>query len=239
MSVPKNFDRVFLEWFRSRTEQAWARRPRTDGEGWQTATRWTRPLGEAEISAAEKKWDLAFPPDYKLFLGVLHTTDLPPRQRKWKGTAGDSELVETVGFPNWLGDDGVIRERLARPLEGLEFDVERNELWLKEWGEKPSAVESRKRKLRAEFQKAPRLIPVIGHRYLLAQPCESGNPVLSVYQSDIVTYGSDLRSYLLNEFADEVGLTKEELEQERRLVTEKNRLARIPFWGPVGADADS
>jgi len=239
MSVPKNFDRDFLEWFRSRTERAWARLAQAHGEGWQNGTRWTRPLSAAEIAAAEKKWGLAFPPDYKLFLSVLHTTDLPPRRRKWKGSAGDSELVETVGFPNWLADDGVIRERLAWPLDGLEFDVEQSGLWLKEWGEKPGSVESRKRKLREEFQKAPRLIPVIGHRYLLAQPCESGNPVLSVYQSDIVTYGSDLRTYLLNEFSNEVGLTKEESEQERRIVTEKIGPARIPFWGPVGADADS
>lgn len=42
---------------------------------------------------------------------------------------------------------------------------------------------------------APVLIPVHGHRYLPAEPCEGGNPVFSIYQWDIIVYGRDLESY--------------------------------------------
>jgi len=32
------------------------------------------------------------------------------------------------------------------------------------------------------------------------RPLEAGNPVFSVYQTDIICYGADLRDYLENEF---------------------------------------
>lgn len=43
------------------------------------------------------------------------------------------------------------------------------------------------------------LIPVCGHRYLPAEPCSAGNPVLSVYQMDIIVYGRDLAAYFAAE----------------------------------------
>jgi len=38
------------------------------------------------------------------------------------------------------------------------------------------------------------------HRYIPARPHLSGNPVLSVYQTDIIYYGNDLTDYFRNEF---------------------------------------
>ena len=49
--------------------------------------------------------------------------------------------------------------------------------------------------VRDAVAKAPKLIPLMGHRYLPAEPCEAGNPVLSVYQADIIYYGADLDAY--------------------------------------------
>jgi len=43
---------------------------------------------------------------------------------------------------------------------------------------------------------APKLIPIFGHRYLPATPSQAGNPIFSVYQSDVIHYGADLADYL-------------------------------------------
>jgi hypothetical protein len=53
----------------------------------------------------------------------------------------------------------------------------------------------------------PRLVPVFSHRYLPAEPHLSGNPVLSVYQTDIIYYGSNLKRYIAHEFGN---LTREQ-----------------------------
>jgi hypothetical protein len=53
---------------------------------------------------------------------------------------------------------------------------------------------------RAKVAEAPRLIPVAGHRYMPAEPELTGNPVFSVYQTDIIYYGDDLATYLRCEF---------------------------------------
>ncbi len=45
------------------------------------------------------------------------------------------------------------------------------------------------------------MIPVFSHRYLPDDPNEAGNPVFSVYQTDIIYYGADLLDYFENEFA--------------------------------------
>jgi hypothetical protein len=37
---------------------------------------------------------------------------------------------------------------------------------------------------------------IFGHRYLPATPGQPGNPVFSVYQSDIIHYGADLGDYI-------------------------------------------
>ena len=47
---------------------------------------------------------------------------------------------------------------------------------------------------------APKLIPLYGNRYLPAEPEAAGNPVLSVQQTDIIYYGTDLRRYIEHEF---------------------------------------
>ncbi|GHO60945.1 hypothetical protein KSB_94200 [Ktedonobacter robiniae] len=71
--------------------------------------------------------------------------------------------------------------------------------------------------------------PFYSHRYLLAEPCAAGNPVLSIYQSDIIVYSVDLRDYLLTEFGDLIGTPTpygSQLTQEKFA-----RYQQIPFWG--------
>ncbi|WP_256021788.1 hypothetical protein [Paenibacillus kribbensis] len=96
----------------------------------------------------------------------------------------------------------VIQQRLNWPLEGMIFDIEQHVFWPPEWGERPAdsaeAVDICKR----EFLRVPKLIPINGHRYIPEQPCKAGNPVFSVYQTDIIVYGEDLQDYFQHEFGE-------------------------------------
>jgi hypothetical protein len=121
----------------------------------------------------------------------------------------------------------------------LQFDVEHNRLWLSGWGAKPSTLSAQKEHVRASVTAAPRMIPVIGHRYLLAEPCQSGNPVFSIYQSDIIEYGPDLRTYFLREFARLLGIDEDRWCKEHEANTQRAReetYEAIPFWGEIYRD---
>jgi hypothetical protein len=44
------------------------------------------------------------------------------------------------------------------------------------------------------------MVPVYSHRYLPSGPAPTGTPVFSIYQTDVIHYGSDLADYLEREF---------------------------------------
>jgi hypothetical protein len=44
------------------------------------------------------------------------------------------------------------------------------------------------------------MIPVCSHRFLPAGRGTYGHPVLSIHQTDIIVYGTDLADYINNEF---------------------------------------
>lgn len=207
---PTGFNEDFLLWFREETEATWASyKPlafeayvagRAGGLDWQAGTRWTRDLDERAIDDIERQWGLRFPSDYRLFLRFLHATDRP---RKGALYAGGYELVpaEGPGVYHWRHDEASIRAALEAVVEGIVFDVENNVLWQERWGARPSTAQERERVVRAQILAAPRLAPMFGHRALVLEPCVTGNPVLSIHQSDIIVYGGDLRTYLLTEFS--------------------------------------
>jgi hypothetical protein len=148
-----------------------------------------------EIEDAQDRFALCFPPD----LIELYLTRRPAK-----------------GY-DWRKDFDEIERMLRWPLEGLLFDVEHNDLWLAVWGEKPFELGDRMNTVRHLVEQAPKLIPLYSHRYLPAHPCEAGNPVFSVYQSDIIYYGADLAHYIDNETR---GWSAREPEAYRL----------IPFW---------
>jgi hypothetical protein len=134
---------------------------------------WTAGYSAAELERASSRFGLSFPPDL---------TELLLDRRP-------------VGGTDW-NDEQAVRAQLAWPFEGLLFDVEQSGLWWPEWGERPNRAAERAEVLRGVVHRAPTLIPILGHRYIPASPNEAGNPVFSVYQSDIIHYGADLHDYL-------------------------------------------
>ena len=71
---------------------------------------------------------------------------------------------------------------------------------------------------RTYFAKVPVMVPIYSHRYLLAHPDRTGTPVLSMYQTDIIYYGTDLVDYFHHEFGRPVP------------TPEDHQYAAIPFW---------
>jgi len=160
-------------------------------------------LSPRELRVAEARYDFEFPPDLRSFLAFA----MP---------VGDK-------FPDWreLGSM-VLADAFAWPLEGLWFDVKQNSLWLAEWGSKPADDASAYKRLSELVQAAPTLVPVRGHRYMPCRPVEMNNPVLSVYQSDIIYYGLNLEDYFRNEYPLHFGRQHHEISGGPK---------PIEFWG--------
>jgi len=124
---------------------------------------------------------------------------------------------------DWVNDDAGIRCALEHPLGGLLFDVEQNALWWPEWGQRPPRSEERAEIVTAVVAAAPRLIPLLSHRYIPEEPHEAGNPVFSVMQADVIYYGADLEDYFEREF-DDARWSMTPLRPEVRF---------IPFWSEL------
>ena len=159
-------------------------------------------LSTAELSVAEERYRLRFPPD----LRDLLSTGLPTGDR----------------FPNWRDPDRTrIDDQLAWPTESVCFDIEHNGFWWPKWGSRPSELKTACAIARQRIAEAPALIPLFGHRYLPTAPYEAGNPVFSVYQTDIICCGRDLDAWAALEFG---GARYREVTTDPRY---------IPFWSDL------
>src|SRR4051812_17002382 len=97
---------------------------------------WTDGYTADELDAAQERYELRFPPDLVALLLDRRPVD------GW----------------DWRTDDAGIRRALDHPLGGLLFDLEHNDLWWPEWGEKPPSAGERAEVLTAVVKAAPRLI---------------------------------------------------------------------------------
>lgn len=136
-------------------------------------------LTDAEVSEIESRYGFRFPDDLRDFLQTV--------------------MPKGYSFTNWRSDEEPVRDLLDLPVHGILFDVEHG-FWLPEWGERPASMEEACVIVEGEVKRAPKLIPIFGHRLMADRPRTPGNPVLSVHQTDIIYYGFDLEDYLRHEF---------------------------------------
>lgn len=163
-------------------------------------------LSDQEIIKIESKFSVKFPPDLKRFLQI----SLP---------IGNS-------FINWrqgLHDEEVASKIISRiewPLDGILFDI-KNGHWFRYWGKEPENLEDRISVAKSCYASAPKMVPIYSHRYIPSEPLEVGNPVFSIYQTDIIYYGYDLTTYFAHEFYFK-------LNEDFHVPSKPNR--KIEFW---------
>ncbi len=178
-------------------------------------------LSDAEVSRVENTYDFNFPPDLRALLqfAVPISENFPNWRTGW------------ISTPNWewrgpkpttSGHRLIsIAEQLDLPAHGICFDIEHGDFWMDSWGARPEKLEAAFAIARKQIARAPKLIPIYAHRFLPCEPCESGNPIFSVHQSDIIYYGFNLASYFTNEFK----MTAHELAT--------NQPREIAFWSQL------
>jgi hypothetical protein len=134
-----------------------------------------------ELASAQEACGVAFPPD----LCDLLAETLPTGRQ----------------FPDWRTRARESFESFrATLIAGIHFDVLHNDFWLTSWGEQPTDAAESLAVVTEQVYQAPALIPIYSHRAIPNEPEERGNPVFSLVQTDIMTYGHDLDDYLRHEF---------------------------------------
>ncbi|OZM70460.1 hypothetical protein CFN78_25195 [Amycolatopsis antarctica] len=174
-------------------------------------------LTDSEFERVEREHGFTFADDHRAFLaaGLPLNGSVPEKD----------ERIRTYDrpWPEWRGGDPEeLRERLRRPVDGVLFDVEHNGTWHDTWGERPPGLQEALATARRALVRVPAMIPVYGHRFLPALRGTSGHPVLSIWQTDIVYYGTDLADYVHQEFVGRSGADRADVAWDPRRV--------VPFW---------
>ena len=149
-------------------------------------------LTDAEFTRIERDYGFEFADDHRAFLTVgLPLNSRPPEEgQAWRRP-----------WPEWRnGDPGALRAQLDWPVEGVLFDVEHNGFWHPSWKQRPTQMDQAQEAARSHLANVPKMVPVYAHRYLPAGRDSLGHPVLSICQTDIIFYGTDLADYIRREF---------------------------------------
>lgn len=158
-----------------------------------------------QIEQAEQNYSLRFPPDLAELLACF--------------------VPGGKGYCDWAdqsrGNVAAIQNMLDQPVEGILFDVKHNHFWMTEWGERPVRIAEALRTAKEQLRDIPKLIPIYGHRFLPSDPCEAGNPILSVHQTDIIYYGANLYDYF----------TVEPGGKDYSTIPFDQIKTALPFWG--------
>lgn len=177
-------------------------------------------LTTSEFERIEATFGFRFAPEHRAMLSI----GLPIGPERFPDD-------EYRGWPRWRdGHQPTLQRRLDWPYIILPPEGERLTWWHTSWGTPPADRTEALRVARAQVATWPRLVPIYSHRYIPAAPAPSPPPVLSVYDFDIVYYGSDLLSYLHNEFDPPVTTS----DGERSPLTFPTAPAPVLPWSELG-----
>jgi len=169
--------------------------PSPDEDAWDTYLTWALEQlggnpdnGITNTQLAELEAAAGAPMPFEIGLLLVHGV---PDGEKWWQWNDDP----TATLARWN----------AQLLDGVRFDVEHNNLWLDSWGARADDLGERLLVATDAFTAAPQLLPLWGHRAVpLAvardEEAAEANPVLSVHQTDVIVYGTDLAAWLHREF---------------------------------------
>jgi len=212
----------FLYWVKETTEAYWRNVP---GNEMIHSAKWL-PLTDSQVDELELKYSIKFDTEHRLFLRILHTIDKHCNEEEQEdNSAFIDNYVETeeqkakreFWFPpyrpslfyNWLTESEWIESRLAwieYCFIGDMLGVNRS--WLRSWGARPESDEEKIRIFKEWYLKAPRLLPITDHTFLMADGGVGLKPVMSVHGFDTIIVAWSLRHFLLREFSTALGLTQ-------------------------------
>lgn len=162
----------------------------------------TPGLTDDEFARIEGEFSFEFADDHRAFL----STGLP---------VGES-------WPDWRsGAHRGLKTRLRLPAAGILFAVEWRGFWCGDWGERPARMKDALRSAHYHLARVPQLVPVHSNHYLPAGRDTSGNPVLSVYKTDVTLCATDISAYL-----------GRDLEPDQ-----SPQASIVPFWSDLIVDA--
>jgi len=214
----------FLYWVKITTEAAWIKVAPDDP---MYGARWLG-LSDPEIERLELKYAIKFGSEHRAFLKILHTIDKKDEEAE---TAGDEP---PAFFYNWITDNSWIERRLNWPYDTILQDVLGvNRFWLKSWGERPGSDAERTEVFSAWYYKAPRLLPITTHTFLMEEMGAGFKPVLSVWGADTIVVAWSLRHYLMRTFARELDLQEIGIPELDALETLRLKDVDIPYWKEV------
>jgi len=163
---------VFFPWLKKLSEKVWENteiKKSVFGFQTQQGTKWNEGLTEEEIEEFENKLGFGFPEIYKFYLRNMNGTDKPAIN-----TYGNQQTVAYApSYYSFPRDLEVIKNRIQWIYD--EFLIDEEEI---------------------KREKISHIIPIVGHRFLIADNCE-GNPVLSMYGRDSIIYAPNLQSFLV------------------------------------------
>jgi len=248
LPIPEDYTEFFY-WVKERTEIFWNKSNySTNTEGyscpeWAKGAKWIGMTDE-QIDSIEAKHNITFMPEHRAFLRILHTVDR--KEVIEYEEEGEIKTHQRSFFYNWMEDDDEIVSTLSWPYRTILEDVLPSQgVWLKSWDVRPLCIKEKERIFADWYAKAPKLLPISSHRFLVSEVDLSDRPVLSVYGSDTIVYGWDFRLYLLNEITDHLDLYIPVFDEEdqcyyseyRNELKDVFQLARlklpdrdIPYW---------
>ena len=181
---------------------------RREGAIVERSLRFESGLSATEFERIENTYGIMFPPDLRALLErAVPVTD--PYPASGRGP-----------FPSWR-DLKKLKDDFGYPTEVILDDICEGDFWPEEWGGRPADRSNREKIGRERMLEIPRMIPVREHQYLPSEPCETGNPVFSIYWKDSVYAGRDLADYFHSWFGTPLP------EWSRRT------FRRIRFWSEV------
>lgn len=246
ITIPKDYTR-FLYWVKERTEKFWRAEEDASSdfvcEDWIRGASWIG-MSDVEIETIEHKYGIKFTEYHKEFLRILHTTD---KKRVVDGldANGNSVSKEVSLFHNWITDEDEILQKMQAPFEFWLKNVLNGTFWLKSWGNRPDNSGERQKIYEDWYQEASKLIPIHSNKFVISEPLETDNAVLSIVGGGAVVFGRNMRHYLLHELSAELDLLKlvydeedegwfeENSEELEAIMVEEFELLKtteIPYW---------
>lgn len=200
---------TFFAWLKKASEQYWEGIELNQtiyGFQIQKGTKWLPGLGDSDIKEYERIMGFTFPEVYKLFLKQMNGTD--KSTINIYGECGEPYRYD-AGFYSYPRDLEIVKAKIGWILDAFKIA--------------PENIDQRQ---------VPHIMPIFGHRFLVMDRCE-GNPVLSMYEDDVILYATSLPQLLVTEIfreGDSMKLIASNKKIEQLYMRKLPGKFKVKFW---------